>query len=122
MPFRDAVAVVVDYLRDATGKDVGTRVPNPRTSEFVRVHRTGGAVSQRVIDNAQLTVTAWAADEGAAHDLAAAARDALLDGARRSTAGVHRVRVESFYYDPDPSTGSHRYTLLVFLTVRAVRS
>lgn len=118
----DIEGLLVSYLRAGLDVPVSTKVPNPRPAAFVRVMRTGGPVSQRVLDLPQVSVTAWAASSVSAERLADQVRSLLLDGASRSTAGLHRVRVESFYYDPDPDTGSDRYSLLVTATARAPRS
>lgn len=119
MAFRDAELAVIEYLRGSlTGVTVLSKVPKVVPAKFVRVWRTGGPVSGRVVDRPQLSVQAWGAE---ALDLAEQVRVLLIDGAKRSTAGFSRVSVESLYYDPDPTSGVDRYSLLVFLTVRASR-
>lgn len=112
---------LIDYLDGGLVAPVGASVPNPRPGEFVRVWRTGGAVS-RVVDRPQMTVEAWGSSRSIAFELGSQCRDLLLDAAQRATAGFHRVQVESLYYDPDPESGHERFTLAVFLTVRANRA
>lgn len=119
MAFRDAELAVIEYLEAGlTGVTVRSKVPKTVPAKFVRVWRTGGPVVGRVVDRPQLSVQAWGAE---ALDLAGQVRALLIDGAKRSTAGFSRVSVESFYYDPDPTSGVDRYSMLVFLTVRAAR-
>lgn len=118
----DVEARLVGYLAEALPVSVSTRVPNPRPSRFVRVWRTGGPVTLRVMDRPVVTVEAWGADEVGAHDLAEQARSLLLDGARRRTAGLHTVAVQSMYSDPDPDTGIPRYTITATVSVRAMRA
>lgn len=123
MTFRDVEGAVVAYLNGLLAEPVSTKVPVQRPPAFVTVRRTGGPVTGRVVDQPQLTVSAWAASSVAALELAGEVRDALLTANRvRTTPGFHRVRVESLYYDPDPVSSLDRYTLLVFLTVRANRA
>jgi hypothetical protein len=122
MTFRDVEAVLADYLRANLSVPVSTKVPSPRPTSFVRSWRTGGPTTSRVTEQPQMTVEAWAGSKGAAADLALDCRELLLDTARRATAGFHRVRIDSLYYDPDPDSGTDRYTLAVFLTVRAARA
>lgn len=123
MSFRDVEGAVVSYLNGVLAEPVSTKVPANRPAAFVTVRRTGGPVTGRVVDQPQLTLSAWAASSTAALELASEVRDALLAANRvRTTPGFHRVRVESLYYDPDPVSSLDRYTLLVFLTVRANRA
>jgi len=123
MAFRDVEGAVVSYLNGLLAEPVSTKVPTSRPPAFVTVRRTGGPTSGRVVDQPQLTVSAWGPSSTAALALAEDVRDALLAAARvRTTPGFHRVRVESLYYDPDPVSSIDRYTLLVFLTVRANRA
>jgi hypothetical protein len=125
--FPDAVAVVNPYLRVALAGaglavPVVSRVPNPRPSRFVRVQRTGGPeVFARVVDGAQVTVDCWAADDGAAMDLAQIARRLLHDmsGTVQSGVSVHRVvEVGGPQNLPDPDSESPRVTFTVQIQMR----
>jgi hypothetical protein len=120
--FRRVEGVVVSYLNGALAEPVSTKVPPSRPTAFVTVQRVGGDVVGRVVDRPRVSVSAWGDSFASALELAEDVRDALLDGARRATAGFHRVKVESLYYDPDPVSSQDRYTLLVSLTVRANRA
>lgn len=118
----DVEALVVAFLKPvASPQKVSTLVPDPRPASFVRVFRTGGAATNRVLERAQITVQAWAKDTGAAVELAKACRTALLN---RSTSMPLVRGVEEtggLYFDPDPGTGIPRYTFTVQITVRAKR-
>lgn len=122
MGFRDVEGDLVAYLNAALTPPVSTRVPANRPQSFVRVWRTGGPTQGRVVDRAQVTVEAWGPSSTSALELAEQVRGLLLDAAKVSTLGFQRVAVESLYYDPDPVSNQDRYTLTVFLTVRANRA
>lgn len=118
----DADAMVVAFLRERLGVQVGTKIPNPRPARFVRAWRSGGAARNRALDRPHITVTAWGRTEVDAADLAAAARHHLMN----NHVGMPLVRgVEEaggLYYDPDPVSGVDRYTFTVALAVRARRA
>lgn len=122
MAFVDSEALVRGVVATAvTPVKVATKVPSTRPPEFIWVRRTGGPVMGRVVDQPQMTVTAWAATSIRALELANLARQALIDAAKGAN-GVHRVQMNSLYYDPDPDSGGDRYTFTAFLNVRATRS
>lgn len=108
-------------LLATVGPDVSAKVPLPRPDEFLWVRRTGGPMSSRVVDNPQMTVTAWAGSLTRARELADAARQVLVSAATGKN-GIHAVSLASMYSDPDPDSGADRYTFTVFMTVRAARS
>jgi hypothetical protein len=69
--FADAEKLVREFLDDRVGVPVRTKVPaKDRPAEFVRVWRTGGAASSRVLDRPIITVHAWAANSPRAAELA----------------------------------------------------
>lgn len=122
MGFVDAEGLVRGLLAAAVSPvRVATKVPTTRPAEFIWVRRTGGPVMGRVVDQPQMTVTAWASTTVRALELANAAREALIAAAKGSN-GIHRVQMNSLYYDPDPDSGGDRYTFTAFLNVRAARS
>lgn len=118
----DAEGLVADFLRPIVGVKVGTKVPNPRPSRFVRVWRSGGSAANRVLDVPHITVICWAESTVEASKLAASARHALLN----DHVGMSLVRgveeVGGPYYDPDADTGADRYTFTVALRIRAQRA
>lgn len=102
---------------------VTTTVPSPRPARFVRVWRTGGSSSSRVVDEPLITVEAWAASKGAAAELGSQVRDTLLAAATRDALPlVRRIDAGAFYYDPDPTSGADRYSFTVSMKVRATRA
>lgn len=116
--FADVEAMVVMFLATRLGVPVRTRVPNPRPDRFIRVWRSGGAAQNRVMDVAQVTVTAWSADSVDASELAREAQSALLNDHSNMTL-VRSVReTGGLYSDPDLATGTPRYTFTVELRVR----
>lgn len=119
MALRDAEALVLNLL-GGIGPDVSVRVPLSRPVEFLWVRRTGGPVVSRVLDKAQITVTAWAGSSTRAREIADVARQTLMDSALGGN-GIHAVTVASMYSDPDPDSGADRYTFTIFMTVRAAR-
>lgn len=122
MAFVDAEGLVRGLLAATVSPvKVATKVPTTRPAEFIWVRRTGGPVMGRVVDQPQMTVTAWAATSVRALELVNVARQALIDSAKGSN-GVHSVDINGLYYDPDPDSGGDRYTFTAFLNVRAARS
>lgn len=122
MRFVSVEELVIGFLNPLVTARVTTQVPNPRPDSFVQVRRTGGAALNRVVERAQITVTAWAKDESAAESLALTCRSALLFD--HVDMPLVRGVTESggLYYNPDPDTGLPRYTFTVSLTVRAPRN
>lgn len=122
--FPDAAAVVADYLRTALAEHgqpvhVGTRVPSPRPTAFVRIERIGGAQRDVVTDRPRLDVHCWGATEEAAHDLMQLARALLgaIPGWRGATAyDVDEVGGPNLL--PDPASSSPRYALAVEISLR----
>lgn len=117
----DVEAMVGAFLRSRMVPPVSTKVPNPRPARFIRAWRTGGAASNRVLEDAQITVTCAAPNSVQASDDARAARTFLLNDytAMPLVRGVEEVTGP--YFDPDPDTGGDRYSLTVRLRVRAAR-
>lgn len=97
------------------------RRPAAAPVELVQVVRTGGQRAHLVADDAQLTVTCWAATDPASADLAARVRAWLLAmaGEKVGTVAVYRVaEVGGLYANPDPDSGSPRHTFTVAVQVR----
>jgi hypothetical protein len=117
--FADSEAIVRTFLDDALDVPVVTKVPKSRPGEFVRVWRTGGAASSRVLDRPIITVQAWAANSARASDLASRCRDLLLGGYTGMRLVRYSQEVSGLYYDPDPDSGIDRYTFAHQLNVRA---
>lgn len=123
--FPDAVAAVLDYLRtrsSLTGVPLRQTVPNPRPATFVIVQRTGGARRHLVVDDAYLTVEAWAPTEAEAHDIAQTVR-AELHAAQSSflTGSVFCYRVDEvggLAMQPDPESARPRYIWTASVSLR----
>lgn len=122
MTLVDAEAIVVDFLSSKMqGVRVGTKMPNPRPTQFVRVWRSGGFAPNRILDVPHITVIASGASTVEASQLAALARGALLNDHVEMALVRGVEEVGGPYYDPDPSAGVDRYTFTVALRIRARR-
>lgn len=119
--FPDAAATIGYQLGVELGVDVVSRVPNPRTAEFLLVRRVGGVTGTLVTDNATLVVEAWSDSAAAAHDLLQLAR-AHLHALAGSVVGGHTVyRVAEIAGPadlPDPESNQARHTMTVQVSLR----
>ena len=102
---------------------VGTKVPNPRTAEFVRVYRTGGVSPDITSDAVSLTIEAYAENEKRAERMCSFAVAALQAAGRDGSVGsVPCRRVDIFSLPanlPDPNvTDLHRYSSLISVVLR----
>lgn len=121
--FPDAVAAVCTLLRSTLGVDTDSKVPTPRPTEFYRVQRVGGTSRDVVIDDATVTVEAWAPTVEEADDLAQLARAHLRAVHNDSVDGALLYRVIEIAGPgllPDPISGSPRSTATYQVTVRGV--
>lgn len=114
---RDYERLAVDYL-NASG--VGARayydVPAERPREFVTVLLTGLTTSNLVMAQPRISADCWARDRRSAHSLALSVRDAVLSMPDRLD-NVFGTRVTALYRNPDPDSGSPRYTVSFELDV-----
>lgn len=121
MRFTDTEAEVIAFLAERLdGTPVSLRVPTVRPPKFVRVWGSGGDGVNRIVDDVQLTLEAWADDDADAAALALRARDLLLHQSSQ-LALVRRVEATRPYFTPDPDTETPRYRFSVRLRVRAAR-
>lgn len=126
--FPDACKAIADAIRSELELEgelvpVGTKVPNPRPPSFVLVRRTGGVRRNVVVDEAQITVEAWAATEEAAHDLSQLARGLVHRLAGTYVDGVTVYRVAEFAGPallPDPLSDQPRYSFTMLVGLRGV--
>ena len=120
--FRDATLAIVTILDAALAEPVGSRVPNPRPTAFVRVERTGGVRRSMVVDEATVTIEAWAASAEAAQDLAQSARSAVHEAVGAVLAGFGTVYAATELsgpgYSPDPDSGHDRYVFSISVALR----
>lgn len=119
MRFPDSEALVVQFLQMKLGAiPVSTKVPKVRPSVFVRVSRSGGAASSRVLDQPILTVEAWG---DSAHELIRECREALFNEYTLMPLVRGVEEVSGPYFSPDPASNVDRYICNVQLQVRAHR-
>lgn len=122
MRLPDVEALVIAFLKPIVAPvKVATKVPATRPALFVRVYRTGGAAQNRILEEAQITVDAWAATEVDAFNLAAGCREALLNDASQIPLVRGATETGGLHLTPDPDTNTPRYRFTVGLTVRAGR-
>lgn len=116
--FPDIEAVLRFYLTSRVAAPVSTGVPSPRPAQFVVVRRTGGALGQRIVEQAMVTVECWASTTVDALALASEVRAHLI-GCPGRLAEVYRYREFSGPASlPDPTSGQARYTWTAALDVR----
>lgn len=100
--YPDSEALLTSYLRTAIDPffiepiHVGTDIPNPRPSEFIRLFRTGGPRMNQVADNPQITLEAWALNEDLAYDIMSHARALIIALVGTAYQGIAFYRMEEF--------------------------
>lgn len=119
--FSDAESMIGAFLRGKLVPPVSTKIPNPRPVRFIRAWRTGGVALNRVLEQAQITVTCTAASSVQASDDARAARSALLNDYTSMPLVRGVEEVSGPYFDPDPDTNEDRYSFTVRVTIRGRR-
>lgn len=121
MRFPDVDSMVRAFLLPRVTVPVHVSVPKDRPDSFIRAWRNGGAASNRVLDNAAVTVEAWAKSSVAASELAEDVRG-MFHHEYTSMPLVRGVEeISGPYSTPDPESGSARYRFSVRLRVRAAR-
>ena len=111
---------VVTYLSPA-GFHVGTRVPNPRPDQFVKVTRTGGSAPNVTISEPTLLVECWGRTDAQAWAVAAAVWSlCTVPHAVQLSATVWASRVEATepVNFPDSTSGASRYQFIVTPRIR----
>ena len=120
--FANAAAVVLGRLRTSIPTMTFVHdVPAVRPDTFVRIFRTGGPRTNRVVDGAQLTIEAWAPTAAEADTAAQAVRAHLnaLPEQRSYLSQIYRVDELSGPAElPDINSGSARFTWTVIVLIR----
>lgn len=123
--FPDVTAAVCSLLADATAVPTGYRRPTttstPPGGPSIVVRRQGGTVADKVIDRATIVVEAWHTTYEDADDLAQLARAHLLAINNDQIDGTliyGCVELGAPGWDPDPLSGSPRFTGTWTLNVR----
>lgn len=120
----DVTGVVVDHLTDALAAArpeavVGTRIPDPRPAELVRVQRAGG-VRSGVWDSARMQVECSAPEEEDAAGLVAVVREVLRTMPLDSDPVTATREVTGPTLLSDPVDATCTYLLAVEVRVRAL--
>lgn len=112
----DIEAALIAWLPSKTGITWYGDVPKDRPRRFGTVERTGGGVSDVVIDSPAVALQLWGTSRDDAKALAYAAKDAL--SAFRYEPGIRKVKVETLYNFPDEQGNQARYQIVAhFKTV-----
>lgn len=117
----DAEAVTIAVLNDALAVPVSQTIPNPRPASFVVAFRTGGVVTEMVVDQAQMTIEAWSASAVEASTLAQSARTAIHAAVGTMVSDTFVAATEEFSgpaFLPDPESTQSRYTFSVLIALR----
>ncbi len=105
----DVAAAVIAYLDDATSVSWYHNVPESAPTSFGTLTRSGGATSDYIRDQPTLTLQCYANTRGAAADLAAEVKLALME-MPFEVAQVFACDIMSDYYDPVDGYHRHRIT------------
>lgn len=121
--FPDAASLVLNAIGDEMGVDKHDTPPAGRdgTETFLLVRRVGGPLRDVVVDDATLTLEAWAPTRDEAHDLLQEARAHLHALAGTQVDGEMIYRVDEFAgpaYLPDADSSHPRWTLTAVVSVR----
>lgn len=112
----DIEGALVAWLPGVTGIEWFGEVPRDRPDRFGTVERTGGGMSDVVVDSPMVALQLWGTSRDDAKELAYRARDALPAFVRER--GVRKVAVNSLYNFPDEEGNKARYQLVAqFKTV-----
>src|SRR5690606_13097400 len=97
--FPDPIAWAISFLKDRLGIDVGLFIPDnyafDRENAYVAVRRSGGIVTERVLDNARLDIHVFHPDVVEAAALSGRVRSHLLS-ARGIVGNAVVARVREF--------------------------
>lgn len=120
--FPDATAVVLSAM-STLSVDTYSRVPTSRTAtdSFLVCRRVGGPSRSMVVDDATVTLEAWAPTDPEAHDLLQDARAILHSLVGTKVDGVAVYRVQEFAgpaFLPDPESDHPRCTLTASVSLR----
>lgn len=125
LPFVEQLVIdyllAVDEVTDLVGENIGTQLPGDKRLPFVRIERVGGSeVVREHLDAPRIQVSAYAATQPTAWQVAATVRGALLvaDQATHELGVVTGVvGVLGPIWIPDPPTSRPRYLLDVLVYV-----
>lgn len=98
---------------------VGTKVPNPRPTNYVRAWANGGSAINRVLERVQITVDVWAVSTVAASEMIETIRHAFLNDYTQMPLVRGVEEVTRPYFNPDGEVDRYRFTIA--LLVRAAR-
>lgn len=108
---------LVAYLTTPLAMPVGTRIPDPRPAQFIRVTRAGGVKRNLVQSDCRVLVECWGTTDALAWD-AAERSWALLNALDTTTLmDVARVTLADPVNYPDSLSGSPRYQYIADLVV-----
>jgi hypothetical protein len=115
--FPDVEAAWIAYLKTRITEKVGTVVPSPAPTSYVRVSRTGG-VSTLSHDGPTVLFECFGQSTVAAATLVRIVRAHVLAAARQSVTFIRVSDGGGPAYLPDPDTNQPKYQFLVQCTTR----
>ena len=111
----DYERLVVDYLN---GLGLPAKayydVPRDRPVSFIIVLRTGGGHREIVMERPSFAIDCWAKTRRGAEELARSVQDAM-QAMPEAVDNVFGCTVDSVYRNPDPDTGTPRYSITLQL-------
>ncbi|WP_104137238.1 hypothetical protein [Cryobacterium sp. Y62] len=120
MKFADVEAMILPFIKARVGSTgVGTKVPNPRPTRYVRAWANGGSAVNRVLERVQITVDVWAASTVEASEIIGDIRYAFLNRYTQMPLVRGVEEVTRPYFNPDGDVDRYRFTIA--LMVRAAR-
>lgn len=109
-------AVICSYLKE-NGIDAKVFIPRPRPESFVSIERTGGNLSDVVLDHPMVVIQSWAQSRYEASELAYRV-DHLMQQITQTDAHICDCRRNSLYSFPDPSSEQPRYQAVYDLVIQ----
>lgn len=111
MIITDLECLVIDYLNSSNlGISAFYDVPAERPESFVVVERTGGDLSNRVVESAVFDMQCWSSIRALAAQYANNIRNVLLD--ITTLENVSYINITSFFRDKDLESGTPRYHIV----------
>lgn len=103
--------ILIRWLNANTSIDWFGDVPADRPKQFGTVERTGGGISDVVIDSPMIALQVWAESRDIASNLAYDVARIVPKFAYEDR--ICKVSINSIYNYPDPDSGSARYQIVV---------
>lgn len=103
--------ILIKWLNANTSIDWYGDVPADRPKRFGTIERTGGGISDVVIDSPMIALQVWAETRDIASNLAYKIAQIIPKVAYENN--VCKASINSMYNYPDPDSGSARYQIVI---------